>query len=430
MQRGPHINAVEPAPSVAPIDAVISLARIRARAAATAPRLGGVMLDVRPRRSGAIDVSGAGIAHETAAIFKLPLISGDGPHPERGPEAQAPLRSAPPAASSPLPATAAPLQPSYGSLPAGMVITPLRGSAGPSPLPPSGLEVNGPALVFERQSPLGVAGSTSVDVRAAEPLRAARGGAPVEEPLAEVGEVWPVRPLEAARDEVPRSPEPRGGAEGDALMPLLPSLRKAIAPMGPPGGQGAMLSPLPARAQPSPNVVGIDLTEHAGARRDPTRFEPLGAARERAAPAAGEPAPNPSLETLPERELPLDALPGMNVASPDIDALRPPVIHVRDSGHDAVFAGRTVEGPTLIERTAPSTLPARTLDGLAGPLIQLVRREVSDEVARAAEQKPPPAPPPPPARPVDVESDDFVRGLMSRMASMARDERFRSGRLR
>lgn len=426
MPKGPLIRDVAPAPSVAPIDAALAIGRTRARAVATAPRLGVWMLDVRPRRGAAVAMGGfEGIA----AVFKLPALQGERPAPQgvsavgpafvaRGPEPQG------------ISATAGPAL--------------VFGGHGPEPrgIPAAAAPASSPAVTTG-----GLERSLSVATGELDRLPTVATGGIERSPAFATGEldglpaVTMVEPLRSPRipavfelagpDAVPaRSPLPqRGGAlEGSAVMPFLHSRRMAMASMRSAAGVwGPIVSPLlPAASSLSrwvvPNVSGPNLSTGPDRRRA-APFTPLA---DHGAPSPPRGALDP-LDSIPEwGDSPTDGARGsstVDVDLPDIDVPSP----ARDA---APPTEAPIEGPALVHRRAPSpSLPARGLDGLAGPLMDLVRREVSEEVARAAEHKPPP-PPPPPAHRVDVESDDFVRGLMNRMASIARDEQFRSGRLR
>ncbi|WP_437796664.1 hypothetical protein [Sorangium sp. So ce693] len=438
MPKGPLIHAVAPAPSVAPIDAALAIGRTRARAVATAPRLGVWMLDVRPRRGAAVAMGGfEGIA----AVFKLPTLQGERPAPQgisaagpapiaRGPEPQGISAAAAPAL----------VFGGHGLEPQGILAAAAPAS---SPAVTTGELERSPTVATG-----GLERSPAVATGELDRLPTVATGGLERSPAVAAGEldglpaVTMVEPLRSPRipavfelagpDAVPaRSPLPqRGGAlEGSAVMPFLHSRRMAMASMRSAAGVwGPIVSPLlPAASSLSrwvvPNVSGPNLSTSPDRRRA-APYTPL-ADHGAAGPPRGALDP---LDSVPEGgDSPMDGARGsstVDVDLPDIDVPSP----ARDA---APPTEAPIEGPALVHRRAPArSLPARGLDGLAGPLIDLVRREVSEEVARAAEHKPPPPPPPPPANRVDVESDDFVRGLMNRMASIARDEQFRSGRLR
>jgi hypothetical protein len=113
---------------------------------------------------------------------------------------------------------------------------------------------------------------------------------------------------------------------------------------------------------------------------------------------------------------------------------------VTDSGtfdlHLSTEPESIVAAPQLVDRRANSrtTMPPSVgLAELAGPLCQFVKREVETQVARTTETRPKasiPVPRAQAAHPKDILSDDFIRGLITRMRALAHEERFRNGFIR
>jgi hypothetical protein len=172
---------------------------------------------------------------------------------------------------------------------------------------------------------------------------------------------------------------------------------------------------------------------------------PVAAAPPRAPPGYTLPAMilpvRPALPARrPEAQRSSSDLPGP-AASPGDRDVASPLLVLAPSLPSALAPATGAEGDLSTDAgpapLAPSALVERRNAGgalgalpvLAAPLRRWVAGEVTQQVARATERRPPPAPPLQ-AAPIDVGSDDFVRRLMTKMRTLAQEERFRGGLLR